>query len=436
MLSIVSLLAAASLVAAQTTDPATPPSTDADIAKARASLPECQGLCKLLECRGKPAAEATTCKSDCEAKATACKAAVEKFVKDRIQANADAFKARLATIRGDNDVSKITTVDEAKAKCNTLCTNNVENAEKQTACKAVCDSITDVRTGLKAAADLLQAAARAKFEELQASNPEAADKLKAAADKLRDSVAIQRSFLGAERAKVADALDARVAAIQNARAARQAAVQKAKDEIAAFKAKLDAATTDEEKAAIKADAKAQLETAVAAAKAAQKEARGHDRKALIQKVIDAKKERKANRRVILVDFKKLLGEVADLKKAAKEVDPAAEVDTTPTPATKKRAASAFLIATCEKDDDACLAALNNVVSGFVATEADVTMTETSDAELNEADVENPDAPVVVAPTNAATTNAAATVANKDKTNSASSLLLGFAGVVVAVASMF
>jgi hypothetical protein len=160
--------------------------------------------------------------------------------------------------------------------------------------------------------------------------------------------------------------------------------------------------------------------AEAAARAAQKEARGQikaDRKALIQKVIDAKKERKANRRVILVDFKKLLGEVADLKKAAKEVDPAAEVDTTPTPATKKRATSAFLIATCEKDDDACLAALNNVVSGFVANEADVTMTETSDAELNEAEVENPETP-------------------KDKTNSASSLLLGFAGAIVAVASMF
>ncbi len=435
MLSIVSLLAAASLVAAQNTDPATTPSTDADIAKARASLPECQGVCKLLDCRGKAAAEATTCKSECETKATACKAAVEKFVKDRIQANADAFKARLATIRGDNDVSKITTVDEAKAKCNTLCTNNVENAEKLTACKAVCDSITDVQSGLKAAADLLQAAARAKFDELQASNPEAADKLKAAADKLRDSVAIQRSFLSAERAKVADALDARVAAIQNARAERQAAVQKAKDEIAAFKAKLDAATTDDEKAAIKADAKAQLETAIAAARAAQKEARGQikaDRKALIQKVIDAKKERKANRRVILVDFKKLHGEVADLKKAAKEVDPAAEVDTTPTPATKKRATSAFLIATCEKDDDACLAALNNVVSGFVANEADVTMTETSDAELNEADVQNPDTPVVVATTN----TAANTADSKDKTNSASSLLLGFAGIIVAVVSMF
>jgi hypothetical protein len=137
MLSIVSLLAAASLVAAQNTDPATTPSTDADIAKARAGLPECQGVCKLLECRGKAAAEAKTCKSECETKATACKAAVEKFVKDRIQANADAFKARLATIRGDNDISKITTVDEAKAKCNTLCTNNVENAEKLTACKAV-----------------------------------------------------------------------------------------------------------------------------------------------------------------------------------------------------------------------------------------------------------------------------------------------------------
>jgi hypothetical protein len=46
------------------------------------------------------------------------------------------------------------------------------------------------------------------------------------------------------------------------------------------------------------------------------------------------------------------------------------------------------------------------------------MTETSDAELNEAEVENPEDKT------------------KDKTNSASSLLLGFAGVIVAVASMF
>jgi hypothetical protein len=413
----------------------TGPATDADIAKARMTLTECASKCALGACRSKPAAEQAACRTDCDTKQAACEAAVKKFVSDRIAAGTTALKARLDEIR--KTAAAITTVDEAKTRCKAFCTKNVEDPETQTKCTTACDGITDVQSGLRTAANLMQAAARAKFEQLQATDPNAADKIKAAADKLQESVLLQRAFLGDVRAKIADALDARAAAIEEARATRQAAVQKAKDEIAAFKDKINAATTEEEKAKIKADAKAQLETAIAAAKEAQKARRAEikaDRKALIQKVLDAKKQRKANRQAIVADFKVLVGTIADLKKAAQEVDPDAEA--APAAAgTKRQGAGAYVVMTCDQGDSFCTLAANNAIAGFAATETDVTVVTTTDADLNEADVEDPLAGGAVVGTTAAGTTAPSSN-DKPKPNGASSLMLGLAAVVLSVVTLF
>ena len=432
MLSLVTLLAAASLIAAQETTVAAPaettaagaatPSggsagtTDAEIDKARETLPECKARCAPLSCARKDVTDKAACRTDCEAKDAACRAAVEKFVQDRIAANADAFKTRLAEILKNNNIDGIT-VDEAKARCNTLCDNRT-TGDKLTACKDICAKITDARSGLQAAAALLQADARAKYEALIAANPNdpTAAAVKAAADKLRDAVALQRAFLQTTRAQIATALDARVAAIQKARADRKDAVAAAKAAIKSYKEKLDAATTDAEKAQIKADAKAQLDAAVAKAKEAFKQAREQikdDKKALIQKVLDAKKTRKANRKVIIADFKALVGTLQDLKTAVKDVDPDAEV--VPAAGTKKRATGATVVLTCEQGDDVCYAAFNSAIAGFVAADADVQITETDEAELNEPEPAVP--------------------ADSTKDSGAASLLLGVAAVACAFVSM-
>jgi trimeric autotransporter adhesin len=404
---------------------ATGPATDAEIAKARTTLPECASKCALGACRGKPAAEQVTCRNDCDTKQAACEAAVKTFVSDRIADSTTTLKMRLDEIR--KTAAAITTVEEAKVRCKAFCTKNVEDANALTACKAVCDSITDVQSGLRFAANLMQAAARAKFEQMQATDPNAADKIKAAADKLEESVLLQRVFSGDVRAKIADALDARAAAIAQARATRQAAVQKAKDEIAAFKDKINAATTDAEKATIKADAKAQLEKAIAAAKEAQKARRAEikaDRKALIQKVLDAKKQRKANRQAIVADFKALVDTIADLKKAAQEVDPDAEV--APAAAgTKRQNVGAFVVMTCDQGDMFCTVAANNAIAGFTATETDVTVVTTTDADLNEADVEDPLAGDAVVGT---TTTTASNISNSPPSSSVGDLESSSGGV--------
>ena len=438
MLSLVTLLAAASMIAAQdaTTTTATTAAaaggnagtTDADIEKVRETLPECKARCAPLACARREVTDKTACRTDCDAKDSACRTAVEKFVQDRIAANADAFKARLAEIIKNNSNVENLTVEEAKTKCNGLCDART-SGDKLTACKDICSKITDVRSGLQAAAALLQAAARAKYDELVAANPNDpnAAAVKAAADKLRDAVALQRAFLQSTRSTIAAALDDRVAAIQKARADRKDAVQRAKDAIKSYKDKLAAATTDEEKAQIKADAKAQLDAAVAKAKQAFKDARAQikdDKKALIQKVLDAKKTRKANRKVIIADFKALIGSLQDLKTAVKDVDPDAEV----VAATKKRATGATVVLTCEQGDDVCYAAFNSAIAGFVAADGDVTITETDDAELNETEPSLP-ADEVPSSTTAASDD-------KKKTNSAASLLLGVAAVACAIVSMF
>jgi hypothetical protein len=405
----------------------------------RTTLPECVNRCaQIAPCRGKPAAEVTTCRTECDAKQKACEDAVKKFVTDRIAASNNALKTRLDEIR--KTANAITTVEDAKTRCKAFCTKFVpaEKADTLTQCNTACDGITSVQSGLRTAATLMQAAARAKFDELKEKNPEAAAQIKAAAEKLEESVLLQRAFLGDVRAKIADALDARAKAIEEARATRQAAVQKAKDEIAAFKDKIKAATTEEEKAQIKADAKAQLEAAIAAARAAQKERRAEikdNRKALVQKVLDAKKTRKANRQAIVADFKALIGTVADLKAAAQQVDPDADAAPAPAAGTKRQGTGAFVVMTCDQGDTICTVAANNVIAGFAAAEGDVTVVTTTDADLNEADVEDPLAGgVTVVGTTAATGTGAIDKGKKD--NGASSLMLGLAAVVLSVATMF
>ena len=141
-------------------------------------------------------------------------------------------------------------------------------------------------------------------------------------------------------------------------------------------------------------------------------------------MLDAKKTRKANRKVIIADFKALIGSLQDLKTAVKDVDPDAEV----VAATKKRATGATVVLTCEQGDDVCYAAFNSAIAGFVAADGDVTITETDDAELNETEPSLP-ADEVPSSTTAASDD-------KKKTNSAASLLLGVAAVACAIVSMF
>lgn len=121
MLSLVTLLAAASMIAAQdaTTTAAAggnAGTTDADIEKVRETLPECKARCAPLACARREVTDKTACRTDCDAKDSACRTAVEKFVQDRIAANADAFKARLAEIIKNNSNVENLTVEEAKTK--------------------------------------------------------------------------------------------------------------------------------------------------------------------------------------------------------------------------------------------------------------------------------------------------------------------------------
>jgi hypothetical protein len=422
MLSVIAIVALAAAVNAQPSDAPTgaPAAPDNNI---RASVAECKDLCGLDACRS--ATDKNACRSTCNTKAAACKTAVETAIRARWQAQNDAFKQRLDDIRNKTgDISTITVAD-AKAKCNTICDNNA--GDKVTACKAVCDSITDARSGLQAAAKLIGEAVRANWDKIVAANPDGAQNVKDAAQKLRDAVATQRAFFTSQRQAIATALDNRIAEFKQAREDRNAKIENAKAALKAYKEKLAAAKTKEERDQIRADAKAQVQQAVDDAKAAYKAAKatwGDKKKALIQQVIAAKAERRANRKVIIASFVKLVGTLDDLKEAAKAVGGAAGETEPAAPATKKRATQVTLVVACENADDSCAEAVNNVISGAVADAADVTVTETTD---EEASYEPP----------ASLGDEEATTPTDKKGNSAASMVLGAAAMVcAAMVSMF
>jgi hypothetical protein len=419
MLSVSAILLLASAVIAQ------PTSTGAPDANIRGSVAECKDLCGLDACR--TAQDKTACRGTCQTKAEACKTAVEAAIKARWQAQNDAFKQKLDDIRNKTgDLSTISLAD-AKTKCNTICDNNA--GDKVTACKAVCDGITDARSGLLAAAKLISETVRTNWDKIVAANPEGAQNVKDAAQKLRDAVATQRAFFSTQRQAIATALDNRIAQFKQAREDRNAKIDAAKAALQAYKDKLAAAKTKEERDQIRADAKAQVQAAIDDAKAAYQAAKatwGAKKKALIDQVIAAKAERRANRKIIIASFVKLVGTLDELKEAAKAVGGVAG-ETEPAAGTKKRAtAEVTLVVACENADDSCAEAVNNVISGAVADAGDVTITETTDDEAS-----------YVPPASLGDDETAGTPTDSKNKGSAASLVLGAAAVVcAAMASMF
>lgn len=422
MLSLVAIVALAAAVNAQdaTTETAVVASetASASAAAARETPVECEGLCTLNTCEketDKPA-----CRKNCAAKALACANARTKAAVDRWQASNDQFKQRLDDIRQKNGDLSTITVEDAKAKCNTLCDNNA--GDRLAACKAVCANITDARSGLAAAAKLLTAAARSKWDEIVAANPEGAQQVKDAAQRLRDAVATQRAFFTMQRQTIAAALDARIAAFKKARQERIDKIDAAKAAFQAYKDKLAAAKTKEERDQIRADAKAQVQQAIDDAKAAFQAVKakwGEKKKALIAKVIAAKKERRANRKIIVASFIKLLGTLEDLKTAAEPLEGEVGETEAEGAATKRAGTTVTLVVSCDDADSACAEAVNNVLSGAVADAADVTVTETTEDEVTY------EPPATLPEETEETT----------KKGSAASLVMGAAAATLALVSM-
>jgi len=311
-------------------------------------------------------------------------------------------------------------VTDVKAKCNTLCTNNAP-ADKLMACQAVCDGITDVKSGLQAAATLLQAAAKARFD---AADP---TQVQDALAKLKDAIATQRAFFDSARTAIADALDAKSAAIQAAHEARQDKIDAAKKAAADFVARYQAATTQAEKDMIKAEAKAAAQQAIEDAKAAwdaAKQAWTDKKKVLIDKVLAANMTRKDNQKLIVADITDLKGAIGDLLKSLQAVNAGASVGA----ASVKRATVVTAVVSCSVSDDTCYAAVNTALSGAVSSAGDVTITETTSDEVNYTSP-NLDA-------GEQTTAGANTKAATDKRNSATSLAaLGLSALVCVAATL-
>jgi hypothetical protein len=357
------------------------PAGDGDI---RANVPECQNLCTLESCRNSTAAD---CRQQCTAKLQACQTAAAAAVRSRWQEASDDFKQRVEDARERaGDVAKLTLAD-VKAKCTAACDERA--GERATACKAQCDKIGEGAAGkggeeaAKEAAKVVIGACRDRFEDaVKRSADSDSQEVKDAVAKLKDAVADRRALFDEQRATFASALDDFIAKWKEARQSRQDKIAAARAAFKEFQDKLAAATTDEEKAKIRSDAKAEVQKALDDAKTsrdAAKAAWSDKREALVKSVIEAHKDRRAARRIVIAECKNVKQTIDDVKAAAQGVDPAAQVAAT---AERKRGTTVTIVVSCDQADESCGQAINNVVSGAVASSADVTYTETTPDEVD------------------------------------------------------
>jgi len=391
-------------------------------------------------CAMKTQAELRTCLADCGMKVQMCVAAKLDAAKTQIQTALMDAKTRFADAQTALQTKvtdwqakiaalKTATADQLKTACNTFCMNHMADltAEQNTKCTTTCTGITDLKTGMQAVASLAMAAARSKYQALLEANPDKAADLMAAVQQLQDAISVQRAFLSDAQAKVATAIDAKRDQIAQARQDRQDAVQAAKDKFAAWKAQYDAADADG-KAALLESGKMQLKAAIDAAKAkwdAVKAAWADTRKDVIQKVIDFKKDRRANRKIIIADLKNVKAILADLKANCAAIDGSCQVEMSAAMTKRADPVGAYVVVGCEKSDATCDLAVNTMLAGAVDADTDITVTETSADEVQTTLPTFPDETAM--PTTAPTT--------KKGSSSASTVALSIVTLLVAVLAL-
>jgi len=409
----------------------------------RKDIAECANTCTFTTCLAtattRPDLTATrACLTDCQAREALCstklreaqKAALDAQLKAQQEAR-DKAAMELGAGAGTGPVGA-GTPEQWKTRCNDLCTKLAPDAAKER-CAAACGQISTPQ-GLFGAIQVIQGSLRAKWDE--ARKAATGDEAKQIAQKIQDTLATQRALFDAEREKRAAALDKKGEELKLANADRIAALQASRDAIAQFFKDLKDAKTPEERQAIIDAARKAIQDKVAAAKKAAEERRAElqgDAKALVDKILAAKKDAAADRKVLIIKIKALQGSLADfLESLKKNID--ADADATAVAMTKRSGGGCVAVVMVNGADESAGLAVNNIVSGFVATADAATVTETAVGQVDEA---APDVPTELQATVDATKAPTGVAVDKVKdTNGAASLVLGAVAIVCSALTMF
>ncbi len=422
----------------------------------RKDIPECANACTFTTCiptttagGARPDLTATrACITDCQAREALCasklreaqKAAFDAQLKAQQEARDKAAmelgaQAGAGTGTGAGGPGQVGsgTPEQWKTRCNDLCTKLAPDAAKER-CSAACGQISTPQ-GIFGAIQVIQGSLRAKWDEARKATT--GDEAKQIAQKIQDTLATQRALFDADREKRAAALDKKGEELKLANADRIAALQASRDAISQFFKDLKDAKTPEERQAIIDAARKAIQDKVAAAKKAAEERRAElqgDAKALVDKILAAKKDAAAaDRKVLIIKIKALQGSLADfLESLKKNID--ADADATAVAKTKRNGGGCVAVVTVNGADESAGLAVNNIVSGFVATADDATVTETA---VDQVDETAPDVPTELQATVETTKASTGPVVDKVKdTNGAASLVLGVVAIVCSALTMF